>query len=117
MNKLVFQSQDGSFISPDEAQAGFRVKTTLSIADPAGSQGVLVEHPCDAFARSAGYPSWQVALVDMRAGKVVSGAGPRIGKTMLSYNMFLKQIHADGLAIVVDDCGVVAVGLQSNFSA
>ncbi|RQU83917.1 hypothetical protein [Burkholderia cenocepacia] len=78
-----------------------------------------VEHPCERFARQAGYASWAAALVSMRDGHIVSAPGPRVGRSTLDHDLFAQQIRADGLVSVVytaESHGLVSVGVRESFS-
>ncbi|ENZ77981.1 MULTISPECIES: nuclear hormone receptor family protein [Ralstonia] len=79
-----------------------------------------IEHPCDKFARAAGYLSWRAALVDMQSGKVITAAGPLLAKAPHDYNVFMSQAIKDGMATYVApnyEFGFVSVGLLEHFPA
>ncbi|KUZ76920.1 hypothetical protein [Burkholderia ubonensis] len=79
---------------------------------------VQIEHPCDRFARDAGFTSWVAARTALLAGAIVTAPGPRIGKTRLEYDLFVKQIRLDGLVLVppAHECfGLVSVGILERF--
>jgi hypothetical protein len=82
--------------------------------------GVTIVHPCDAFAQRAGYASWAMAVAAMQAGVIVTAAAPQIGRSMLDFNLFVKQIREDGLTALTasePDLGFVAVGFRAYFPA
>ncbi|MBN3780487.1 hypothetical protein G3O06_23520 [Burkholderia sp. Ac-20345] len=84
--------------------------------EPLLTPAVEIEHPCDRFARQAGYGSWAAALVSMRDGHIASAPGPRIGPS--THDLFAQQIRADGLVSVVHpgaSLGLVSVGLRESF--
>lgn len=101
----------------------FKVNMTEQPIDLVASiigPGAKIEHPCNAFARRAGYASWAAALIAMEAGKIVTASGPRIGRTAFEYDIFVKQIHADGLVMATPahaEFGLVSVGLREHFPA
>lgn len=75
-------------------------------------------HPCDAFAKRTGYTSWTAALEAMKAGQIISGSAPQVGKSIMELKMFHDQARSDGLVVVpVPHCdfGSVSVGLYANF--
>lgn len=76
-----------------------------------------VVHPCDAWARGANQENWHVAVEVMKAGNVLCGPAPRLGKSSLGVTMFLEQVGAEGLHVYVTDIGQAFVGLKNNFSA
>jgi hypothetical protein len=82
--------------------------------------GTTFVHPCDAFARRAGYASWADALVAMKAGKILTATGPSIGKSTLDHDMFVEQVRAEGLISVAPahaEFGFVSVGPREHFPA
>lgn len=96
----------------------FDLSQPVNIAETFFGKGARMVHPCDAFAQRAGYDSWAAALDAMKAGKIVTATGPRIGRTMIDFNLFDKQVRADGLMTVVpaqDEFGIVSVGLREHF--
>lgn len=89
-------------------------------AKPVGPGTKTVEHPCDKFARGAGYVSWRAALVDMQAGKIITAAGPLFARSALDHMAFMSQIRKDGLVTYVApnyEFGFISVGLGEHFPA
>lgn len=81
-------------------------------------QRVQIEHPCDRFALAAGFTSWVAARTAILAGAIVTAPGPRVGKTTPEYELFIKQIRADGLVMVTprqEWFGLVSVGILERF--
>ncbi|CAN7649469.1 hypothetical protein LJR129_005065 [Acidovorax sp. LjRoot129] len=79
-----------------------------------------IQHPCNAWAVSAGLPSWAAALDDMRAGKVLCGmllAVSPHSKSTLGMQLFLEQVSKEDLHVVVSEMGECVVGLKSTFPA
>lgn len=79
-----------------------------------------IQHPCNAWAVSAGLPSWSAALDDMRAGKVLCGMLHAVSpgsKSTLGMQLFLEQVSKEDLHVVVSDMGECVVGLKSTFLA
>ncbi|WP_175771829.1 hypothetical protein [Burkholderia ambifaria] len=74
-----------------------------------------VAHPCDRFARQAGYASWTAALKSMLDGYIVSAPGPRVDQSTLDHDLFAQQIRSDGLVSVVQSFGIVSVGVRESF--
>lgn len=92
----------------------------VSLVEALFGEGVKVIHPCDAFAQRAGIESWAAALIAMKCGKIVTATGPQIGRTLMDYNLFVKQVEADGLTMIVpphDEFGFISVGLREHFPA
>lgn len=84
------------------------------------SNQTVIQHPCNAWAISAGLPSWAAALDDMRAGKVLRGTLHAVSpgsKTTLGLQLFLEQVTKEGLHVVVSEMGDCMVGLKSSFQA
>lgn len=79
------------------------------------SAPIKIIHPCTEFAHRAGLQSWDDAITAIKAGKIVVGPAPTIGKSMIGLTMFLDQIKKDGLFTVGDDFGRVAVSFRENF--
>lgn len=96
--------------------AEFKEPTETPSADAANS-GVL--HPCNAWALSAGYESWQSALEAMHDGKVIRGskfAVSRPGaKTVTSMQLFIEQVSEKAMHSHATDDGSLIVGLKSSF--
>ena len=93
---------------------------SMNAAEVLFGKGAKLVHPCDAFAQRAGYDSWTAALEAMKNGKIVTATGPAIGRTTLDFDMFLDQIHSDGLTMVSprhNEFGLVSVGLHERFPA
>jgi hypothetical protein len=83
-------------------------------------KGARIVHPCDAFAQRAGFDSWAAALVAMKRGQIVTATGPRIGRTTLDFDLFIKQVQIEGLLMISpahDECGFVSIGLRAHFPA
>lgn len=84
------------------------------------SNQTAIQHPCNAWAISAGLPSWAAALDDMRAGKVLCGTLHAVSpgsKTTLGLQLFLEQVSKEDMHIVVSEMGDCMVGLKSSFPA
>lgn len=80
--------------------------------------GAKIVHPCDAFAKRAGFPSWAAALAAMKSGKIVTATAPRIVRTTMDYDIFVKKIRDDGLMMISpphDEFGIVSIGLRESF--
>lgn len=77
--------------------------------------GAKVVHPCAAFARSAGFESWALAVEAMRAGQNLQGRAPHMGKSTLSVDLFNKEVASAGLLAEYSDFGLVVVGLPNQF--
>ena len=77
-----------------------------------------IQHPCNTWALSAGYESWNAALVDMRAGKVLCGAlhsrSPG-SKSMLRLQLFMEQVTNEKLHIAVSEVGGCLLGERERF--
>jgi len=78
---------------------------------------VKIVHPCDAWARSAGQDSWVAALTAMKAGRVLIGRAPTVGKSAFGLMLFMEQVQKEGLHCYVDDFGQAMLGLRENFNA
>ena len=79
-----------------------------------------IQHPCNAWAVSAGLSSWAAALDDMRTGKVLCGTLHAVSpgsKTTLGLQLFFEQVTKQGLHVVVSEMGDCMVGLKNNFPA
>lgn len=87
----------------------------------ADASKTVVLHPCNAWASSAGYESWQSALAAMHDGKVICGsqfAVSRPGaKTVMGMQLFLEQVAAETLHSLATEDGILMVGLKSDFPA
>ncbi|MCR4471136.1 hypothetical protein [Burkholderia sp. SCN-KJ] len=104
--------------SPAERPFEIDAVDTASAAGLFCGPAARIEHPCDRFARGAGYTSWIAARTAMLAGAIVSGPGPRIGKSTLEYELFIKQVRLDGLVMVSprqEWFGLVSVGILERF--
>jgi hypothetical protein len=107
--------------NPDGAQP-FKVDLDkpLSLAEMFFGAGAKIVHPCDAFAERAGFASWAAALTAMKSGQIVTATAPRIGRTTMDYDIFVKQARKNGLIMIWpphDECGFVSVGLRGSFPA
>lgn len=77
-----------------------------------------IVHPCDHYARGAGFPSWRVALDAIKAGAVIAAHLPAAGKSTLNLQLFMAQVETDGLMMVAlpsDILGRIFVGFPNNF--
>lgn len=77
----------------------------------------FLSHPCTVFAKAAGYETWEKAVHIMRAGQIVQGPSPHIGKTMLDVDIFNREVASAGLRAEYFDgsLGLVSVGIPSSF--
>lgn len=87
-----------------------------SAAEVIFGPGARVVHPCTVFAESAGYESWAQAVEAMRAGQIVQGQAPRLGKTTADVNLFNKEVADAGLTAKYSELGLVAVGLPDRLN-
>ncbi len=97
----------------------FKINTLpvgASAAEVIFGSGARVVHPCTVFAKSAGYESWAQAVEAMRAGVIVQGQGPRIGKTTIDVDLFNKEVADAGLTAKYSELGLVAVGLPGRLN-
>lgn len=77
---------------------------------------IKIAHPCDSWAKSAGYESWQAALTAMKEdGKVIAGAAPQMGKSTISVDLLLEAVRKAGLHYYLTEFGQLILGLRSNF--
>lgn len=77
-------------------------------------------HPCTTFAQSAGFASWEAAVEAMKAGRVLTGPGPRLGRaSMTEFLLFQRQIERDRLRSLPADTwsGQFSVGYREHFPA
>jgi len=84
------------------------------------SNQTAIQHPCNAWAISAGLTSWAAALDDMRAGKVLCGTLHAVSpgsKSTLGLQLFLEQVSKEGLHVVFSEMGDCMAGLKSSFPA
>ena len=91
-----------------------------SLVEAMFGNGARIVHPCDAFAQRAGFDSWAAALVAIKGGQIVTASGPRIGRTTLDFDLFIRQAQIDGLLMISpahDECGFVSIGLREHFPA
>lgn len=76
---------------------------------------ITIVHPCQTFAASAGYASWQDVVTSAKAGQIITGAAPHIGKTVINLKLFSAEVEREGLYMFVDDFGMLALGLKESF--
>lgn len=79
-----------------------------------------IVHPCDQWARAAGYGSWHAALLAMKEGcRVLCAHMSQIdssqGKSNLSLDLFMEEIAKQDLHAWSED-GFLYLGLRENFS-
>ena len=78
-----------------------------------------IAHPCDRWARAAGYSSWRAALLAMKEeGRVLCAHTSQIdsgqSKSNLSFQLFMDEIAAQDLH-TCSEGGFVYLGLKSRF--
>ncbi len=104
-------------LASQPAAAPFKVDLSkpTNLVEAMFGPGAKIVHPCDAFARRAGYPDWASAVQAMKAGKVLVAQGPKVGNSMMDLMMFIEQVRTEGFHCCADDLGWVWLGLKENF--
>ena len=87
---------------------------------PSEKQIQNIVHPCDSWAKSAGFASWQVALSAMNDAHILTGSMYAVSpgvKSMLGLKLFMETVKENGLHTFATEDGSVIVGHQVNFPA
>lgn len=77
-------------------------------------------HPCESWAKSAGYTDWAAALTAFKEGKVLSGPTLAIqssAKTAIGMMLFMEESKKAGLHTYATEGGTIFVGRHENFPA
>lgn len=89
----------------------FRDALNIKVVFPRG--GFI--DPCNAFAQSTGFATWQAALSVMRAGVTLSGRVPLPkGKSFATLAVFVSQLAGDGLECIECDLPRVSLALPGG---
>ncbi len=75
-----------------------------------------IEHPCNLWAASAGCENWGQAVEAMQAGRVLVGNAPRVGKTMIAFQLLHEEVDRLKLHTCSTEEGMLLIGLRESFS-
>jgi hypothetical protein len=92
----------------------------LEGASVGSKQTQNIVYPCDSWAKSAGFDSWQAALSAMNDAHVLTGSMYAVSpgtKSMLGLQLFMEMVNKNGLHTFATEDGSVIVGHKANFPA
>jgi hypothetical protein len=115
-------------MTPDErnkhlecfASDGAKLLQGLSYTQIKTTPTANIQHPCHAWALSAGYESWGAALAEMRSGKVLCGQLNTVtarSVSMLGMELFIELVTNENLHIAFTEVGGCLLGERDRFPA